>query len=135
MSCTNIVVESDFDEGSYWRSTHLQAWDSTEIVRELRGEWNWVYTQCGECLQDPPGRSTIAEEVSVRFSWASVELIRKGKVVQSSAWTVVKRDGDLFGLAVNPPIGQLHGRILLKNENVCFCNSYVDGSDNFFIRK
>ena len=104
------------------------------LREELIGRWRWVYAV--NYWAPDEGRNTENEELQVHLEDDStLTVIRRGGVEQTTTWTVVLRDASLFGIDTDIFVGNLRGRILLCDNLVEFNNSYIDGSDNYFVKE
>ncbi|MBC6993508.1 hypothetical protein QWY85_16225 [Neolewinella lacunae] len=117
-----------------WGCHRAVTWDSLSVKEALTGEWKWEYIGCYWNYEDANYDEFAG--LTIEFNADStLEVRENGVLTQTSNWEVVIRDGDLFGIDVDPRVHQLYGRILLCNDRVKFDHSYIDGCDNFFKRR
>ena len=128
------LVPPPLSQAEMWDCYQQQEWDMQSLREELIGRWRWVYSV--NYWAPDEGRNTESEELQVHFEDDStLTVIRRGDVEQTTTWTVVVRDASLFGIDTDKSVGNLRGRILLCDNLIEFNNSYIDGSDNYFVKE
>lgn len=137
LSCDSDGEEIEFpplSQGEIWDCYQKREWNEQTIKDELIGQWRWIYSVSYWAPDD--GRNTESENTLIRFSGDStLNVVIDGSSQSSIRWSVVQRDGDLFGVDTENTVAQLYGRILLCDNLLEFNNSYIDGSDNYFERE
>ncbi|GAB3642957.1 hypothetical protein [Spirosoma arcticum] len=131
LSCQpSVSPETLFDnQRSIWDCHHRNTWSAKAVAAQLVGRWQWRYVSC-ELLRS----ATQNAGLTVVFEPDKTLTVRENGVIKQTArWEVVPTD-NIWGLAVQPAVSQLHGRILFCDQTVEFNNSYIDGCDNYFVR-
>lgn len=110
-------------------------WSELEIRNELIGSWIWVYSESGSTNV---GRDTRAENTILEFSNDSIlKVVVNDNSINTTKWMVYPTQvgGGKFTMKLDSAISILPtGLIFICKENLEFSNSYIDGSDNYFIR-
>ncbi len=135
ISCDEAEVHSEFNNSDFWEEHHSMEWDSTSTANNLLGTWNWVYNVCCPLSSNFEGVRKEQENIKVRITNTKIELIEKGKVIQTSKWSINLIDYDLYGIVMESHIPNLGGRILFSNNHVLFNDSYIDGADNYYSKE
>lgn len=117
-----------------WACHHEMTWDSLSTRNALLGEWEWEFISCYWSPENANGDEFKGLVIHFK-SDDTLIVTENGQITQVSSWKVVDGDGDLFELEVNPYVGQLYGRILFCDQKVEFNDSYIDGCDNYFVKK
>lgn len=127
-------VNPPISQGQMW-DCHLEmAWDSTTMKENLMGEWDWKYIGCFWNPED--ANDDEFKSLSIEFkSNKTLDVKENGQVIQVSNWNVAYVEADLMAIDVDPRVAQLEGLILLCDEWLEFNNGYIDGCNNYFIRK
>jgi hypothetical protein len=131
LSCQSSVAPDTLfgNQQSIWDCHHRNTWSSQKVANQLLGRWQWRYVSC-ELLQS----ATQYAGLEIIFAPDKTLTVRENGVVKQNArWEVVPTD-NIWGLAVQPAVSQLHGRILFCDQTVEFNSSYIDGCDNYFVR-
>ena len=135
LSCNKEdAAQKHMSQTEIWECYNNTQWSEVKIKKELIGKWKWVYTE--NYWNPDKGRNTENENTLLELlSDSTLNVIVNGKLEHTTQWIVSHRDGTLFGLELDSSITTLVlGRILICKDNVLFNNSYIDGSDNYFIK-
>ena len=110
-----------------------KTWTTENTFQELLGEWKWRRQECGRVQSILIPSDDI---LALRFrADSTLEVIEEGVVTLIATWQVVVEDGTFFGLETDPLIDRISGRILFCEDWVEFNLGYIDGCDNYFLRK
>lgn len=126
------VSQRPMSQTDIWSCYNNLEWSDLEIWNELIGSWKWIYTE--SYWAPDKGGNTESENTLIEFlSDSTLNVIVDGELKSTTKWTIVIKDGDLYGLELDSSATTLlYGRILICGEIVEFNNSYIDGSDNYF---
>lgn len=131
MGCTNESVPPVKQQEIYhcYRQT---AWDSLQIAETLVGKWQWEYE---DCAWTSGGSDRRYAGLNIEFnSDGTLDVYQNKAFIQTSNWQINLEDSDLYGLQLDPAVGQLYGRILICGNSLEFNDSYIDACDNYFKR-
>lgn len=112
-----------------WDCNKTQEFDSTKLANKLIGSWQW--SQSSTELGSKRADKNIKVTFSTTGTFSTTE---NSNVITQGHWRLKVVDSNILGLLMDNPSEYLHGRILLCDNQVLFNNSYIDGSDNLFIR-
>jgi hypothetical protein len=109
-----------------------QEWNENKIAEELKGKWQWIYTE--NFWSPDKGRNTENEKLIVEFnSDTTLKVHINNELNDSTRWFVLPlTNSDLYVLELEKPIQQLYGQILFCENILMFFDSYRDGTDNYF---
>ena len=109
-----------------------QEWNENKIAEELKGKWQWIYTE--NFWSPDKGRNTENEKLIVEFnSDSTLKVHINNELNDSTRWIVFPlTNSDLYVLELEKPIQQLYGQILFCENILMFFDSYRDGTDNYF---
>lgn len=129
----NKVENPPFSQADMWDCHNELKWDSLQTQNSLIGIWEWEYIGCYWNPENANNESF--KGMTIEFKSDSTLIVKEyEQITQTSKWVVVKGDGDLFAIDVDPTVIQLYGRILFCDQIVEFNHSYIDGCDNYFKR-
>lgn len=96
--------------------------------------WKWTYSE--NFWAPDKGRNTENENTVIEFFNDSIiQISVNRKLIGVTNWIIKPKDGELYGLELDTTITTLlYGRILICGETLESNNSYIDGSDNYFIK-
>lgn len=133
-NCHREPINEDFDQSLY--ECHQKTnWDKSSTEQALLGKWAWKQTVCPRTTSGKTIDKTsyLGTEILLENNGKLTEL-RNGVKIKEYSWSLDKKDGDLYGLTVNPYLEIVNGRILICQTlgQVDFGNSYIDGCDYRF---
>jgi len=125
--------ERPISELEIWNCYSQSVWDNNKINNELIGKWQWVYSI--NYWNPDKGWNTENENTMIEFfNDSTLNLIVNNEIINTAKWTIAIKDVQLYGLVLDVSISQLYGRIIICEDILEFNNSYIDGSDNYFIK-
>lgn len=121
-------------QGEMWDCHHELTWDTLSMQEALIGEWEWEYIACYWNPDDDNGDDF--KGMLIEFKSDKTLLVKEnGQITQNAEWKLVDADVGLYKIKTNPSVSQLHGRVLFCDQRLECNNSYIDGCDNYFIKK
>ncbi|NPD48210.1 hypothetical protein [Lentimicrobium sp. S6] len=128
------ITERPMSQTDIWNCYNDSEWSDVKIKNALIGKWKWTYTESYWAPEN--GMNTESENTVIEFfNDSSLQIIENGELTNTAKWTVKPKDGELFGLELDSTITTLlYGRILICGVTLECNNSYIDGSDNYFIK-
>ena len=132
-ACEESSLRKEYNVQDFSSDHASQSWDSTSTANKLIGSWQWVYTE--SCVEgNLTGEGKTSEEFIVEIRSTEIRIYRQDEFVESTGWSLEIEDGSYFGINTQSGIHQLRGRILFSGDRILFQNSYLDGTDNYFIK-
>ena len=128
------TIKSLLTQQEIWDCHHNENWDSNSTFDYLIGEWQWIYAENN--WHPDNGLETQSANYFIKFNRDSSLIIRKNdKQFGSTRWELEFNETELlYQFKLDSQITNLYGRILICN-NIMECNhSYIDGSDNYFLK-
>ena len=127
------ITSRPMSQSEIWTCYNQIDWNDNKIRDELIGKWKWIYTE--SYWAPEKGRNTENENTQIEFfNDSTLHVLVGGEIKNTTKWTFIPKDGELYGLELDSSVSQLYGRILICGEIIEFNNSYIDGSDNYFER-
>lgn len=118
------------DTKQLWDCYKSQNYDSTKLASNLIGTWKWT-----EYYAEIPRTNKANKDVFLNLTKTGTYTVTENSVVITQGnWNLRVVDFDNYELELNKPSTYLYGRIVLCENQVLFNNSYIDGSDNLFVR-
>ena len=118
------------DTKQLWNCYKSQNYDSTKLASKLIGTWKW-----SKYYAEIPGTNKANKDVFLNLTKEGAFTVTENSVVITQGnWNLRVVDFENFELDLNKPSTYFYGRILLCENQVLFNNSYIDGSDNLFVR-
>ena len=128
-SCSKDKLDQ-IDTKQLWDCYKSQNYDSTKLASELLGTWKWT-----AYYSEIPGTNKANKDVFLNLSKTGTFTVTENSVVITQGnWNLRIADINNYELELNKPSTYLYGRIVLCENQVLFNNSYIDGSDNLFIK-
>lgn len=110
------------------------SWDSIKMNQALIGTWDWQLIGC--YFKTKIESCETYKGFSVEFKADHTLITRQdGIATDTVSWQLVQNPYNSYTLELNPFVGQLKGIVYFCDDRVEFSDSYVDGCDNYFIRK
>jgi len=128
-SCSKDKLDQ-IDTKQLWDCYKSQNYDSTKLASELLGTWKWTAYHV-----EVPGTNKANKDVFLNLTKTGTFTVTENSVVITQGnWNLRIVDINNYELELNNPSTYLYGRIVLCENQVLFNNSYIDGSDNLFIK-
>ena len=134
-SCKKSPDATNADDFSGLYECHnLISWDSTKMNQALIGTWNWQFIGC--YFKTKIESFDTYKGFSVEFKADHTLITRQDGInTDTASWHFIPTNFGGFTLETVPSVGQLWGIVLFCDDRVEFADGYVDGCDNYFIRK
>jgi hypothetical protein len=128
-SCSKDKIEQ-IDTTQLWDCFKSQNYDSAKLASKLIGTWKWT-----KYYAEIPGTNKANKDVFMNLTKEGSFVVTENSIVITQGnWKLRVVDFSNFELDLNKPSIYLYGRIVLCDNQVLFNNSYIDGSDNLFVR-
>jgi len=119
---------------SLYECHHQVSWDSTKMNQAILGTWDWQFIGC--YFKTKLESYDAHKGFSVEFKADHTLITRQdGVATDTVSWQLVQNYYHGYTLDLHPFVGQLNGIVYFCDDRVEFANGYVDGCDNYFIRK
>jgi len=113
-----------------WDCYKSQNFDSTKLADKLSGTWKWT-----KYYAEIPGTNKATKDVILNLTKAGKFTVTENTVlITQGNWNLRVAAYDNYQLELSTPSTYLYGIIVLCGDQVLFNNSYIDGSDNLFVR-
>lgn len=127
------ISEKPMSQTDIWNCYNDSEWSEVKVKDAIIGKWEWIYSENYWVYNE--GWNTEKENIIIEFfNDSSLQISENGKIIGTTNWTIKPKNGELYGLELDSLITTLlYGRILICGETLECNNSYIDGSDNYFI--
>lgn len=103
----------------------------SQIVANMEGTWVLQSSACGLL-----GTQSADKQVVVTFNDGGLyKIFESSRLIEEGTWTLSRSEGDMWEISTGKSSPYLHGQVLLCSGELVFYSSYLDGCDNYFVKR